>query len=428
MGVSKRSDSRNDEDLEYEPDAMGRLGQGRWVPRRTRDPFGRLSADIPPPMSGEDRAPGSLDLLAPVGPDQWNLGGDVDRVEGMLMRTGHLAPDPIVTGRGEFMARQEQAIKRFQRDSGLRQDGLINPNGPTHRNLLASLERMNDGGGSTDGQGEGKADVSSSGATSKDTQVAAAPLVLPLIPVALEGAAAALGEVLLGLGLAGTVLSLSGDTPEEDRDAKKADGGNERSLQSREGEDESAHNEALRERATHLFLKPFYESRGDPYTEKGNSIAARACERVMTEEFPDLKGDLEHTHGATKKGEGREKLKEAVIRGPDKDRPKLGSARPDITYNYRDENTDDHAEDDDETRKRRLLINTVDVLKDGTTPTARERRALEKMTDLGGWIVRHMPKLRPGMDEAEYETMATEKCREFFRDVREKAQEGTRDR
>ena len=236
MAVSNRGKNRNDKDLEYEPDAMGRLGQGRWVPRRTRDPFGRLAADIPPPMSGEDQAPGLLDLLAPVGPGQWNLGGDVDRVESMLMRTGHLAPDPIVTGQGEFMARQEQAIKGFQRDHGLRQDGLINPKGPTHRSLLASLETMNDASNSSPetGDGAGMQAPQSEPSAADESQIAFLP-ALPLVPVALEGAAVFLGELLLGLGLAGAVLSLSGDTPKEEGEGPDVGGGDERANRSVKG-------------------------------------------------------------------------------------------------------------------------------------------------------------------------------------------------
>jgi hypothetical protein len=425
-GFPNRGIRRNSEEWEYEPDPMGRLGQGRWVPKQARDPFGRLSADLPSGADEDDPEVGPLDLLAPVGPDQWNLSGDVERVEGMLMRTGHLAPDPIVTGRGEFMARQEQAIKSFQRDHGLRQDGLINPSGPTYETLVASLERMNDAGGSAYGDVGDKPELRG-GAESDQAQVAAVPAVLPLIPIAMQGAAALLGKILLGISLIGTVLSLSGDTPKDESTEDSIEDGDGHGGRSLEGKDDRAHAEALRERAIDLFFKPFYESRGDAYTEKGNSIAVRACEKVMSEEFPDLKGRLVHTHGATKNGKGQIKLKEAVIPGPDSEQPKLGSVRPDLTYEYLDEISDAAAEGNDESKKRRLLVNTVDVLKDGTTPTARERKALEKMPALGGWIVRHMPKLRPGMDEAEYEAMVTEKCREFFRDVREKAKEGKRE-
>ncbi|MBT3931816.1 MAG: hypothetical protein HOF34_13970 [Rhodospirillaceae bacterium] len=340
------------------------------------------------------------------------------------MRTGHLAPDPIVTGQGEFMARQEQAIKGFQRDHGLRQDGLINPKGPTHRSLLASLETMNDASNSSPetGDGAGMQAPQSEPSAADESQIAFLP-ALPLVPVALEGAAVFLGELLLGLGLAGAVLSLSGDTPKEEGEGPDVGGGDERANRSVKGYAQSAHSEALRERTIDLFLKPFYESRGDAYTERGNSIAVRACEKVMKEEFPELEGRLKHTHGATEKGEEQERLTELVIPGPDENRPKPGSARPDITFTY-----DDGDKTYDKDEERRLLINTVDVLKDGTTPTARERRALEKMPKLGGWIVRHMPKLRPGMDEAEYEAMVTEKCREFLRDVRDKVEAEKGDR
>ncbi|MDA0703512.1 MAG: peptidoglycan-binding domain-containing protein [Proteobacteria bacterium] len=386
MGVSNRSDSRNDEDLEYEPDAMGRLGQGRWVPRRTRDPFGRLSTDIPSPMSGEDRAPGPFDLLAPVGPDQWNLGGDVDRVEGMLIRTGHLSSDPIVTGRGEFMARQEQAIKGFQRDHGLRQDGLINPKAPTHRGLLASLEAMNDTGVVASGEVGDKPDARG-GAASKETQVAVAPLALPLVPVAIEGATV-LYALLTGAATA-AILSVSGDTPRKEGPKDGATGhADDRRI-------------AYRGLVTATTLKPIFERKGGPETRRGNDIVIQECDRVLKEEHPEFADRITHIGGGTEKGEGEIQVKELHI--PNKANPgntlKDGSFT-DLAYGSADKGTP------------RGHLNTISVLADGITPTKREQYQLDKLARKLEPIVHTLPKYQSAKwTEEEYRELAKNACR-----------------
>lgn len=413
VGVSNRGGGRNEDDWEYEPDPMGRLGQGRWVRRNRRDPFGRLFADPPgPPKTGPNDEPGPLGLLAPVGPGQWNLGDDVDRVEGMLMRTGHLVPDPIVTGKRDYMARQEQAIKAFQHDHGLRQDGLINPNGPTHRTLLATLETMKDAVGDVPGSKDGAASEGrgQESRTQDEGQVAFAPALL-LIPPALEGAAVVTGQILLGLGLTGLVLSLSGDTPrtEEETEDRKDDTGNP---EESEAGYYTARNAALQDRALGLLIKPLVESRGDETTQKGNDIAVRSCLDVAAEEFPDLRDRIEHVKGATKDGKGEERKKERYLPNrSNPDRPHKESARSDVAFKLKWGN--DYFID----------LNTTDMLTDGVAPTARERRALEKISRLGSWLADHMPKLRPGMDEEEYEDRVRGRCLALFQKVREKARE-----
>ncbi len=59
------------------------------------------------------------------------------------------------------------------------------------------------------------------------------------------------------------------------------------------------------------------------------------------------------------------------------------------------------------------------MLVDGTTPTKRERRQLEKLSRLGQRVVRAMPKLRSGMDEDEYAELARDVCRDILQDAKD---------
>ncbi|MBC7951818.1 MAG: hypothetical protein H7Z12_08395 [Rhodospirillaceae bacterium] len=81
--------------------------------------------------------PGSLPddsfftLGAPVGPDQPNRREDVIKVETVLGNTGHhdiLRSDGPIGYWGE---RQENAVKSWQEQNGLKVDGLLKPGGPT---------------------------------------------------------------------------------------------------------------------------------------------------------------------------------------------------------------------------------------------------------------------------------------------------------
>ncbi len=56
------------------------------------------------------------------------------------------------------------------------------------------------------------------------------------------------------------------------------------------------------------------------------------------------------------------------------------------------------------------------MLKDGQTLSAAERRQLERLRQNLGKIgfAEGLPKLRPGMDEAEYEARVEKQLEEFF--------------
>lgn len=388
-GSPNRGIRRMNEEFEYEPDPMGRLGQGRWVPKQARDPFGRLPADIPPPTSVEIGARGPLDLLAPVGPEQWNLGDDVERVEGMLMRTGHLVPDPIVTGRGEFMARQEQAIKEYQGDHGLRQDGLIAPKGPTHRSLLASLKTMGDGGGPTNDWIEENPEVRS-GAASKETQVAAVPALIPLVPPAIEGATV-LYALLAGAATA-AILSLSGDTPRSDRPKVGTKG------------DADDRRTAYRALVAATILKPFLERKGSPETRRGNDIVIEECNRLLKKEHPEFADRITHIGGGTEKGKGEIQVKELHI--PNEANPGntlMDGSFTDVAYGPADKG------------RPRGHINTISTLADGITPTKREQYQLDKLARKRERVVQTLPKYRSDKwTEDEYRELAKNACRDLM--------------
>lgn len=384
-GFPNRGIRRNNEEWEYEPDPMGRLGQGRWVPKQARDPFGRLSDELPPAMEEEDPKVGPLDLLAPVGPDQWNLSGDVERVEGMLMRTGHLAPDPIVTGRGEFMARQEQAIKSFQRDHGLLQDGLINPGGRTYETLVARLERMNDAN-SEKTQQERRLYRDGVSPIEGEQQVAAAPLVLG-VPAAVDGTVI-LYHILMGAGLAAT-LSLRSDTAILEKSGESPK------------KDDSDHRTVYRGLVALTMLKPFFERKGNEETRRGNDIVIEECEKILNEEHPEFSERIKHLGGGTENGKGTVQVKETHIpneSNPD-NRLKEGSFT-DLTFG------------EEGAGKTRGHLNTISTLADGITPTPGERYQLEKLALRGEKIVRTLPKFRRAKwTEDENRDLAREACR-----------------
>ena len=121
----------------YLPDPLGRLNQGCYLRQRDLpDPFGRLTAEPKPePEISNFRNP--FRIRDSVGMEGMNSRRDVAKVESLLGRAGalDLAETDGVTG--FFGARADEAVRKFQKDHGLRVDGLINPNGPTLRTLIA---------------------------------------------------------------------------------------------------------------------------------------------------------------------------------------------------------------------------------------------------------------------------------------------------
>ncbi len=86
------------------------------------------------------RPPVSLPLAAPVGqpdlPETRNRADDVGRVEGALGRAGVLGSARRCS---VFDTRLETGVRDFQRQKGLKVDGLLNPGGPTIHALGRAL-------------------------------------------------------------------------------------------------------------------------------------------------------------------------------------------------------------------------------------------------------------------------------------------------
>lgn len=101
-----------------------------------KDPFGRLLAD-PGPDPDILGFKNPFRIRDSVGMEGLNSRRDVAKVENLLGRAGalDLAKTDGVTG--FFGARTDEAVKKFQKDRGLKVDGLINPNGPTLKTLIA---------------------------------------------------------------------------------------------------------------------------------------------------------------------------------------------------------------------------------------------------------------------------------------------------
>ncbi|MBC7431957.1 MAG: hypothetical protein H7345_07800 [Rubritepida sp.] len=82
----------------------------------------------------------SAALAAPVGDGQGNAHPDVLWVKQAMRDLGRYHPQrealPIIDM--ELLA----AVRRYQRDRGLRQDGLLRPGGPTECCLRAEAERV----------------------------------------------------------------------------------------------------------------------------------------------------------------------------------------------------------------------------------------------------------------------------------------------
>lgn len=108
---------------------------------QSRDPFGRLPSQ--PLFDGLRTAwklgASLVDLFGdapvrirrPVGQGAPNRRADVARVETFLDRAGDLDLAETEGPTGYFGTALDQGIRRFQKENGLKVDGLINPGGPT---------------------------------------------------------------------------------------------------------------------------------------------------------------------------------------------------------------------------------------------------------------------------------------------------------
>ena len=77
----------------------------------------------------------------PVGRHSPNRNDDVAKVETLLGKAEYLKTDKTVLPTGKYGARTDKALRSFQRDYGLKVDGLVNPGGPTIRRLVDNTFR-----------------------------------------------------------------------------------------------------------------------------------------------------------------------------------------------------------------------------------------------------------------------------------------------
>jgi hypothetical protein len=172
--------------------------------------------------------------------------------------------------------------------------------------------------------------------------------------------------------------------------------------------------EALSEEAR-LFLNGALENRrGSPVTIEGNGIAAEVVEELVKELPNDIRDRFKHTGGGYDK-DGKY-LKEEYRRSYGALHKKAGqrnSSYADLTFTFTDPGGK---------RRRHFRLNTGNTLKDRSTPVIRERRELYNMRRNGelGDTADFLPKLRASMDREEYRRRLRPIIREkFFRFIAE---------
>lgn len=113
----------------YVPDPLGRLGQGHWEDAVDGVPS---NWGLPRPNNARPFSLGSA-----VGLQGPNRRDDVAKVETLLGGAGYMDIAPTGGPTGYPGGRLIDAVKRFQKDNGLKVDGYLNPDGET----MASLTR-----------------------------------------------------------------------------------------------------------------------------------------------------------------------------------------------------------------------------------------------------------------------------------------------
>lgn len=99
-----------------------------------RDPFGRLP--MPRQWGPEiENIADPFSLESAVGANSTNNRRDVAKVETLMAQVGRLDLRQTDGATGYFGERLKQAVEGFQKDNGLKKDGLINPRGETMRAL-----------------------------------------------------------------------------------------------------------------------------------------------------------------------------------------------------------------------------------------------------------------------------------------------------
>lgn len=425
---------------EYIPDPFGRVGMGT---RRRRKSSRALDAAIDgirriieagkPMEAAFGSSPYQLD--APVGRRGANDRIDVAKIETLLGRAGYLDLAPTDGPTGYYGARLENALKRFQKDDGLKADGLVNPDGPT----LAALTRAtaaNDNGNSPEAPSLLESDsarIEPRRLTDEPVQEQQHAAMLldglgrkvvmppqhtlpgqPMAPIPLSPRYVLPGRRTIPIPLPPLPLPPGPAESAKDRVPRKPPiVGQDRSTghtPPTPANDNDQKPILPSPSPTDAFLeellRPYRENRrGGEFTQYGNDVIVQEGRKILEAEFPDLKDHIDHAGGASVDGLGKHKIEETYLKNVETN-GKKGSSYPDIYYKHKTLPKED--------RRRHGALNTVDMNKSGN-PTKRERDNKDKLIrNMESDLVETLPKFRPGDDEPAFREASRLKLRDFF--------------
>jgi peptidoglycan hydrolase-like protein with peptidoglycan-binding domain len=346
---------------------------------------------------------------------------DVAKAETFLGQAGYYQPMTEDGPSGYHNTNLDTAIRDFQRDNGLEVDGMLKPGGPTISALKKTV------GGPSDlvqpdetplsplkpslvlyaqAGSDSRSDAGEDG-PSEQQQAQAAPAAARLlqwgVPAAIAGGQAA-------RNLLDEWLNKPSDPPpnQPPPSQKPQQPGLEPPDKLPTGPASASppvktvpnlENPFPEDILRTELNRPLENSRGTRTTQRGNDIAIKECLDVIKAEYPELGAQLTHVGGGTKDGKGGKDVKEEVLNNIETEKW-LGGSRPDITLQFGDD------------KKSLYRINTTDTRKDGAM-TGREDASFNNLLrNIGSRLATTLPKLRPGMDEAEYAAMARKVCRD----------------
>jgi|GEM_PF-2696644 len=393
--------NRGREGQRYKPDPFGRLGQGRWVDDKPKTSLvaRQKKSDLP---KGFIFNP----IKSPIGKSAPNRSQDIKLVETLLGKSGHLDLKQTDGPTGYFGTRLKDAIKGFQKDKGLKVDGVILPKGETFGALKESS-------GTTAVPARQKP---------KETQIAGGPINLlnrlatsPVGKQALRQGEKALKET--GKWISGaTALGKAAEEASKEKRNDYPTAPIASASAPEKNPSRSARTEVLDEAFIKELSKPVESNVGDEYTQEGNRIYAEECRKVLDEEFSEHTDRVKHVGGSYKNGKGdvkrdgkKGRLSEKYIPNPDSPKGShRGASHADLTWEF----------DGKKNPRTQLHLNTMTTWVDGVTPTAGERRSLESLTrKVKKGLAHGAPKLRPHMDKEEFRKNAKKVCQEIFKDA-----------
>lgn len=409
---------------EYFPDPLGRVGRGTWRRRRTRQGAAldaviegiRRAIESGQPMHAAfGSSPYELDTS--VGRRGDNDRIDVAKIETLLGKSGYLDLDATEGPTGYYGARVEDALKRFQRDGGLKIDGLARPDGPT----MAALRRetkvaakqntpsLLHGTAPPPDEGNLEDAQQNKGDRSENQQQHANALIRflgqrvlrrpPARPAPPRDPKNDIGKILP------PPLPLPPNEPEKPKDRQSPQPANEADQKP------IMPGGSLTEDFVREILRPLENRRGNAATQYGNKIVAQECMKVAHE----YSKKIEHIGGATPNGQGGKDLPEKYYRNIDtptgKDGRK-GSSFADLTFGLMEDGEKKSAED--HKPKRTANINTASEKRPGEYTKWENSSHARLAKNIGHGISAMMPKFRFGDDEEEYRKRANDICRKVF--------------